>query len=56
MPYKKKLPKTEDTTKPCKCGTGHYCHRHLKYDVPLSQPEVKLFKSRERKRNYKEET
>lgn len=30
--YKKNaIPKVEDNGKPCKCGTGSYCHRHLRY-------------------------
>lgn len=31
--YMKGMKKKADLTKPCRCGTGYYCHRHLAYNV-----------------------
>lgn len=33
MAYKKRGEVQADTTKSCRCGTGNYCHRHLRYGI-----------------------
>lgn len=31
--YMKGLKRQADPTKPCRCGTGYYCHRHWAYGL-----------------------
>lgn len=41
-----------DMSKPCRCGTGFYCHRHLQYAVQ-DQLTPKLFKISKRSKKPK---
>ncbi len=38
----RKPPAVVNETEPCRCGTGYYCRRHLRYGaVKLEKEEVK---------------
>jgi hypothetical protein len=41
--YMRKAKQRADLTKPCRCGSGFYCHRHLRYGVEV-ELTPKLFK------------
>lgn len=43
MVYKKRRgqPIQKNIDKPCRCGSGNYCHRHLKYGMPDVYYDVK---------------
>jgi hypothetical protein len=39
-------PPAVDGSKPCKCGTGDYCHRHQQYALPETDAGIRVHKCR----------